>query len=258
MAKPATRTDPAGSASGSRSRRAASTAARMVTAWSASRRPAGVSRTRRPSGSTSGVPASRASAAICCETVDVVVCMASATARIDPSRRQLEEHAEAAEVHAGDCPRSRTVCPSISRGRERFVPASTGWHGPAPGRSRRHRRWRSRRCSASSSGWPSSVGLIDDARRRGRSLAPAGLGRACCCSSWSGRAARDFTRRTLAACVLLGRGDRRASPCSSWPRWPGSRSGRPARWSSSARSASRWRGAGAAPRSGRPWPPSAC
>ncbi len=72
VANPPMRTVPAGSASGSRSRRALSTAARIVTAWSASRRPAGVRRTRRPSGSISCAPVSRASAAICCDTVEVV------------------------------------------------------------------------------------------------------------------------------------------------------------------------------------------
>src|SRR5579859_8264656 len=85
-ANAATRTVPAGGATGSRSRRAASSAAKMVTAWSASRRPAGVSRTRRPSGSISGVPASRASIAICWETVDVVTCIAWPTCRIEPRR----------------------------------------------------------------------------------------------------------------------------------------------------------------------------
>ena len=48
----------AGVAVGSRSSRAASMAARIVTACPASRCPAGVSRTRRPCGSVSGVPAS--------------------------------------------------------------------------------------------------------------------------------------------------------------------------------------------------------
>ena len=85
-ANAATRTVPAGAADGSRSRRAASIAARTVTAWPASRRPAGVSRTRRPSGSISGVPASRARTAICCETVEVVMCIASPTSRIEPRR----------------------------------------------------------------------------------------------------------------------------------------------------------------------------
>ena len=85
-ANAATRTVPAGAADGSRSRRAASIAARTVTAWPASRRPAGVSRTRRPSGSVSGVPASRARAAICWETVEVVTCIASPTSRIEPRR----------------------------------------------------------------------------------------------------------------------------------------------------------------------------
>ncbi len=86
VANPATRTVPAGSEPGSRSSRAASTAARIVTAWSARRLPAGVSRTRRPSGSTSAVPTSRASVAICWDTVEVVVPSSSATSRIDPSR----------------------------------------------------------------------------------------------------------------------------------------------------------------------------
>jgi hypothetical protein len=84
VAKPPTLIVPAGSAAASRSARAASTAARMVTAWSASRRPAGVSRIPRPSRSTSGTPTSRASAAICWETVEVLVIVMSATARIDP------------------------------------------------------------------------------------------------------------------------------------------------------------------------------
>src|SRR4051812_3589047 len=69
VAKPATRTVPAGSPPGSRSARAVSRAARIVTAWSARRRPAGVSRTRRPSGSISVAPPSRASTASCCDTV---------------------------------------------------------------------------------------------------------------------------------------------------------------------------------------------
>ncbi len=58
VAKPATRTVPVGGASGLRSRCAASTAARIVTACSARRRPAGVSLTRRPYGSISAVPMS--------------------------------------------------------------------------------------------------------------------------------------------------------------------------------------------------------
>src|SRR5215217_2639078 len=40
----------------------------------------------RPTGSTNGAPASRASAAICWETVEVVTPVSSATARIEPSR----------------------------------------------------------------------------------------------------------------------------------------------------------------------------
>jgi len=85
-AKPATRSVPEGSALGSRSARAASTAASTVTACPASRRPAGVSRIRRPSGSISATPTSRDSAAICWLTVDVVIPPASATSRIDPRR----------------------------------------------------------------------------------------------------------------------------------------------------------------------------
>src|ERR1700683_778477 len=83
---PATRSVPLGSACGPRSSCAASTAERSVTPGSASRRPAGVSRTRRPAGSMSGVRISRLSTAICCDTVEVVVPSASATARIEPSR----------------------------------------------------------------------------------------------------------------------------------------------------------------------------
>jgi hypothetical protein len=47
---------------------------------------AGVRRTRRPSGSINCSPASLASAAICCDTVDVVNEKTSATFRIEPSR----------------------------------------------------------------------------------------------------------------------------------------------------------------------------
>jgi inner membrane transporter RhtA len=86
VANPATRTVPLGSASGPRSSWAASTAARIRTACSASRRPAGVSRTRRPAGSMSGVPISRASTASCCDTVEVVMPSTSATVRMEPSR----------------------------------------------------------------------------------------------------------------------------------------------------------------------------
>ena len=52
---------------------------------SASRRPAGVSRTRRPSGSIRLLPRSRDSAAICCDTVDVVTESCSATSCMEPS-----------------------------------------------------------------------------------------------------------------------------------------------------------------------------
>lgn len=46
----------------------------------------GVSRDRRPAGSTRAAPTSRASAAICCETTDVLVPSTSATTRIEPWR----------------------------------------------------------------------------------------------------------------------------------------------------------------------------
>ena len=45
-----------------------------------------MSRTRRPSGSMSWASVSFAKAAICCDTVDVVIWWASATARIEPRR----------------------------------------------------------------------------------------------------------------------------------------------------------------------------
>ena len=53
---------------------------------SANRWPAGVSRTRRPSGSMSGVPTSRARAAMPCETVEVLVRSSTATSCMEPSR----------------------------------------------------------------------------------------------------------------------------------------------------------------------------
>ena len=113
VAKPATRSVPAGSAAGSRSSRAASTAARMVTLCSASRRPAGVSRTRRPSGSISAAPTSRASAATCCDTVDVVMPISSATARIDPSRDSSSSIRRRRVSIRRIVQDNRTVCPSI-------------------------------------------------------------------------------------------------------------------------------------------------
>jgi hypothetical protein len=58
----------------------------MATACSASRRPAGVSRTRRPCGSIRAVSISRDRMAICCDTVEVVAPVTSATARMDPKR----------------------------------------------------------------------------------------------------------------------------------------------------------------------------
>ena len=123
VAKPATRTVPAGSAVGSRSTRAASTAARMVTACSARRRPAGVSRTRRPSGSIERCP------------------------DLAGQYRDLLRHRRGGDVQRPRRPRAssragtvraaarrrrvsttiivhdyRTICPAISRGHERI-----GW-----------------------------------------------------------------------------------------------------------------------------------
>jgi hypothetical protein len=71
----------------------------MVTACPASRRPAGVSRTRRPSGSISGVPASRASAAICCDTVDGGDLHRLADLAHRAEAGQLEQQLETARVH---------------------------------------------------------------------------------------------------------------------------------------------------------------
>ena len=163
VAKPATRTTPCGSSPGSRSRRAASTAARIVTACSASRCPAGVSRTRRPTGSTSGWPTSAASAASCWETLEVVMPSSSATSRIDPSRDSSSRSAEAARMHAMSVHDLWMIRPAKSRGRERLArvftvhmtvlqspPSATvaaRARGPAPAS-----RWR--RCSACSSDWP--------------------------------------------------------------------------------------------------------
>ena len=92
VANPAIRTVPVGSASGSRSRRAASTAARIVTPWSASRRPAGVSRTCLPTGSSSVLPVSAASAASCWLTVDVVIAqlLADRAHRAQPGQRHQQ------------------------------------------------------------------------------------------------------------------------------------------------------------------------
>ena len=169
-AKAATRTVPAGGAAGSRSRRAASIAARMVTACPASRRPAGVSRTRRPSGSISAVPASRASAAICCETVEVVTCIASPTSRIEPRR----DSSSSSSRRRGSTSKSFIIheryVHRISRGHGRFALVSTGNHDRqrriGPGRDLDGRglddpasrsAWRCpSRCSARSARWARS------------------------------------------------------------------------------------------------------
>ena len=110
--------------SGSRSARAASTAARIVTAWSASRRPAGVSRTRRPSGSTSE------RADLAGQRGDLLrdrrrrqpVRLGHRAHRAEP--RQLEEEAQPAEVHARSLftEPERWVC-SNPRGREGCRPS---------------------------------------------------------------------------------------------------------------------------------------
>ena len=207
MANAATRTVPAGSAEGSRSSRAASRAARIVTAWSASRRPAGVSRTRRPSGSMSGVPASRDSAAICCETVDVVTCMTSATSRIEPRRDSSQQQLEPARVHGShysgflngmstELTWTRTVSAAL-------LDDMTSHRASAAG-PRRHGRWRSPRCSACSSACAVSVGLLRPDRRRGRGLAPTRVGRRRSCWCWSRPRRGDLTRRGLLAGIALG------------------------------------------------------
>src|SRR6185437_9021985 len=63
---------------------ASSRTAKTDPAWRARTTPAGVSATRRPERSSSGTPASRSSAASCCDTADGVYASASATAVIVP------------------------------------------------------------------------------------------------------------------------------------------------------------------------------
>ena len=210
----------------------------MVTAWSASRRPAGVSRTRRPTGSTSGVPTSRASVAICCETVDVVV----------PGLRRRR-----ASTRAGDSSRRtrrrwrstrplsmirRTICPANHTWtRTVAVRVSTRAHGQHQG-SRRH--LDGDRVDAVRPARPGRVGRPDRRpRRRGCRLAAARLGRACCCWSSSGRVVATSPRQTLARLRAAGAGDRGRHPALHGRAGPAAARARPARWSSSGRSASR-------------------
>ena len=70
-----------------------------MTACPASRCPAGVSRTRRPCGSISGVPASWARTAICCETVEVVDLHALADLSHGTEAGELKQQFETARVH---------------------------------------------------------------------------------------------------------------------------------------------------------------
>ena len=215
VAKPATRTEPTGSASGSRSSRAASTAARIVTAWSASRRPAGVSRTRRPTGSISGVPASRASAAICCETVDVVT-----PARRPPRASSRAGTARRAAGGGGRPCRHRSRftngMSSKSRGHERSCSGRLAHDRPRHQHVRRSApasapRWRSPRCCASSSASPSSVGLIDHIGTEGAAwLRLAWAGVSCWRSSGPGAPTSRVAR--CAACVAARGRDGRRHP----------------------------------------------
>ena len=89
--------------------------------------------------------------------------------------RELEQQPEPADVH-----------PHIVSDLLNGMSSKVTWTRTVPGRfTTRHGsfhplapapRWRSRRCSASSSAWPHPIGLIDDIGAGGRGLAPAVLG----------------------------------------------------------------------------------
>ena len=72
--------------------------ARIASAWRTSASPASVSRMPRALRWTSVQPASRSSAAICCEMADCVKERASAAARERAADRDLPEHAHTANV----------------------------------------------------------------------------------------------------------------------------------------------------------------
>ena len=220
----------------------------MVTACSASRRPAGVSRTRRPSGSIRAAPTSRASTAICCDTVEVVTPSSSATARIEPCRdssssscsrrvsiRQLFRFADGMSMISTW---TRTVWPGCTGVMTCSTPLS-----PLPSADRGPRRqWRGagRRGHALRAARAGRLGrLVRPGRPGGCRVAPAGLGRRA--AGRGGPAATVAVHPVRPAGLRRARGgDRRAHPASSWRRWPGCPSARPARWSSSARWASPW------------------
>ena len=177
----------------------------MVTAWSASRRPAGVSRTRRPSGSSRGVPASRASAAICWETVEVVSPSSSATSRIEPRRESSSSRRR----------RRTSIAPIVQEIMNENVQYShvdvngvggVPWpHDLSTSHLCPRRRLDGRRLHALRPARPGRLGRPDrPARRRGRRLAAARPGPACCCPLLVRPRRSDFTASAFRACVLLG------------------------------------------------------
>ena len=178
-----------GLGAGSRSSRAASTAARMVTAWSARRRPAGVSRTRRPSGSTSGVPdlAGQRRDLLRDRGGGQPVGLGDLAHRSQAG--QLEEQVQAADVHRAIVQRivngtstqftwTRTVLPRSLDAMTLTQPLTAApHHGQAASLAGAHRRPDGDRLDAVRAARPRRLGGTDrPARRRGRGLAPTGLG----------------------------------------------------------------------------------
>ena len=205
-AKPATRTVPRGSAAGSRSRRAASTAARIVTAWSARRCPAGVSRTRRPSGSISVAPASCASTPSCWRHGRGRVAELVGDGAHRAEARELEQQSEAADFHRRLIVRVTSNGMSTNRGGRERSPCRSLRAAMSPSTSSaRSRRlaWR----------WPRSSACSSGSRRRSACSTASGprarracgwRGPGCSCSCSYGRVRRSSRGSGFRASVLLG------------------------------------------------------
>ena len=85
-----------------------------------------------------------------------------------------------------------------------------------------------------------AVTLIDRIGVEGAALAAAGVGRDSAAAHRPAPSVRR-SRGPASRCASCSASSRRRSRCCSWRRWTGFRWAPPARWSSSGRSASRWR-----------------
>ena len=161
VAKPATRTTPSGSASGSRSRRAASTAARIVDGV------LGEPAAGRGQPHPPAVRLDQRSADLAGQGRDVLGDARRGHAQLvghlahRAQPRELEEDPQAPDVHAVHCSETLnnmsskvTWTRTVLRVFTGPMTASSNPTPPRPLRPHRRRAWRWPRCSASSSAWP--------------------------------------------------------------------------------------------------------